>query len=181
MQQHLVDVGDGARMRGGVVPWRHEANGSDSGRRSGDDHGVVQLRQYGRLCGCAPWDVQHHDRVPLCAAPALTSISPYNAAQTGGASVITLLGLNFASTDPSPSASLELSVQCSSTSWTSVTALACAAASYGGGTRRTALTVAGVVGTHAGQLSFDGTGACAAVRRGTCSTMIACCYAQLRP
>jgi hypothetical protein len=93
---------------------------------------------------------------------------------------MSISGLNFARNDPSPSASLELSVDCSSTSWTSATAVACSPASYGGGTRRTAVTVADVVGTHAGQLSYDGTGACAAVRRGTCSTMIGCCFAQLR-
>ncbi len=173
----MVD-GDGGQMRGGVVQRRHEANGSDSGGPSGDAHRAVQLRRYGRLCGCAPWDVQHHDRLLLCAAPALTRVSPANAAETGGASV-TISGLNFASNDPSPSASLELSVQCSSTSWTSATTLACAAASYNGGTRRTALTVADLVGTRTGQFSYDGTGACAAVRRGMCRTMIACCFAQL--
>ena len=94
---------------------------------------------------------------------------------------MTISGLNFASTDPSPSASLELSAECSSTSWTSATGVACSPASYRGGTRRTAVTVISLVGTHAGQFSYDGTGACAAVRRGTCSTMIAARCAQLRP
>ena len=177
-----MDVGDGTCMRCSVVPWRHEANSGDSGGPSGDARWAVQLRRYGRLRGCAPWDVQHHDRLLfLCAAPALSDISPANAAQTGGASVTTLLGLNFASNDPSPSASLELSVECSSTSWTSATGVACLPALFRGGTKRTAVLVAGLVGTHAGQFSYDGTGACAAVRRGTCSVMIACCFAQLRP
>jgi hypothetical protein len=87
---------------------------------------------------------------------------------------VTIIGLNFAANDPSPSASLELAVQCSSTLWTSATALACAAASYSGGTRRTAMTVSSLVGTHAGQFSYNGMGGSAAVRRGMCSVMIAC-------
>ena len=175
-----MDVGDDGRMRGGVVKRRHEANSSDSRGPSGDAHRAVQLRRYGRLRGCAPWDMQCHGRCSLCAAPAVTSISPANAAQTGGVSV-TINGLDFAASDPTPSASLEQSVACSSTTWTSATAVACSPASYGGGTRRIAVTLSGVVGTHAGQFSYDGTGACAAVRRGTCSTTIACCCAQLRP
>ena len=180
MQQHLMDVGDGTCMRGGVVPWRHEANSSDSGRPSGDANRAVQLRRYGRLRGCAPWDVPHHDRLLVCAAPAVSYNSPANAAQTGGVDV-SISGLNFARNDPSPSASLELSVECSSSSWTSATAVACAAASYRVGARRTAVRLGGLVGTLSGQFSYDGTGAYAAVRRGTCSVMIACCCAQLRP
>ena len=98
-----------------------------------------------------------------CATPTLSSISPANAAQTRGVSV-TISGLNFASTDPTPSASLELSVECSSTSWSSATTVACSPASYStyrAGTRRTALSIGGLVGTHAGQFSYDGTGGCA--------------------
>ena len=106
--------------------------------------------------------------------------------------MITLLGLNFAANDPSPSASLqpslELSVQCSTTSWSTATAVKCSPPPpLYDGTRRTAWKVgmvlewAGLVGSLTGQFSYDGTGACAAVRRGTCSTMIACCCAQLRP
>ncbi len=82
-----MDVSDDARMRGGVVRRRHEANGGDSGGPSGVSHRAVQLRRYGRWRGCAPWDVQHHDRLLLCAGPALTSISSANAAETGGASL----------------------------------------------------------------------------------------------
>jgi hypothetical protein len=59
-------------MRGGVVQRRHEANSGDNGGPSGVFHRAVQLRWYGRLCGCAPWDVPHHDRLLLCAAPVLT-------------------------------------------------------------------------------------------------------------
>ena len=89
-----------------------------------------------------------------CATPTLSSISPANAAQTRGVSV-TISGLNFASTDPTPSASLELSVECSSTSWSSATAVACAPASYRGGPRRTAVTVGKQAGTLTGQFSYD--------------------------
>ena len=67
-------------------------------------------------------------------------------------------GLNFASMDPTPSASLEVSVECSSASWTSATAVACAPQAYGGSAVRSAVvSVSAVVGTVAGQLSFDGT------------------------
>ena len=160
MQQHLVvDYNDG-QMRGGVVQRQHEANGYDRWKPSGDALRAVQLRRYGRLRCCAPWNVQRHDRLLLCAGPAVSSTSPANAAQTGGVDV-TISGLNFASNDPSPSASLELSVECSSSSWTSATTVACAAALFRGGTRRTALTVGSLVGTHAGQFSYDGTGGCA--------------------
>ena len=95
-------------------------------------------------------------RLRLCAAPTLTSAHPTNAAQTGGATV-TVGGLNFASIDPSATVSLELYVPCSSASWTSTTTLACAAASYGGGTSRTVVTVGKLVTTLLGQFSFDGT------------------------
>jgi hypothetical protein len=99
--------------------------------------------------------MQYQDRCSLCAAPALTSISPANAAQTGVVSV-TISGLSFASSDQTHSASLELSVECSSTSWTSATAVACSAALYRGGTARTAVTVSNQGGTLTGQFSFDG-------------------------
>ena len=65
-------------------------------------------------------------------------------------------GLSFGWIDLSPSASLELSAECSSTSWTSATAVGCSPASYRGGTRRTAVTVGNQVGTLTGQFSFDG-------------------------
>ena len=61
-------------------------------------------------------------------APVASFAASYNGPKTGGESV-SIIGLNFASIDPTPSASLELSAQCSSTSWTSATTVACAAAS----------------------------------------------------
>ena len=94
---------------------------------------------------------------------------------------MTIRGLNFGWIDLSPSASLELSAECSSTSWTTSTAVSCAAASYRGGTTRTAVTVGNQVGTLTGQFSFDGTRGCAAVHLGTCSIMIAARCAQLLP
>jgi hypothetical protein len=95
-------------------------------------------------------------RLRLCAAPAVSFTCGTNAAQTGGATV-TVGGLNFASIDPSATASLELDVPCSSASWTSTTTVACAAASYGLGTSRSGVTVGKVVTTLRGQFSFDGT------------------------
>jgi hypothetical protein len=69
---------------------------------------------------------------------------------------VTVGGLSFASIDPSATASLELDVPCSSASWTSATTVACAAASYGGGTSHPVVTVSSLVGTGVGSLSFDG-------------------------
>jgi hypothetical protein len=113
-------------------------------------------------------------------APVFTQSAAYNAASTSGHS-ITLGGMNFANVDLTPTIRLG-STMCLTTTWQTSTNLLCNAppASYGGGARQTIVTMAGAVGTHAGQLSYDGTGACAAVRRGTCSIMIACCCAQLR-
>jgi hypothetical protein len=89
-------------------------------------------------------------------APAVSFTRGANGAHTGGATV-TVGGLNFASIDPSATVSLELYVPCSSASWTSATTLACVAASYGGGTSRTAVAVGKLVTTLRRQFSFDGT------------------------
>ncbi len=112
--------------------------------------------------------------------PVITNLLGQNGA-TSGSSTLTVSGINFAPSDLTPSASLELSVECSSTSWISTTTVACSLASYRGGMRRTAVTVAGLVGTLTGQFSFDGTRGCAAVHLGTCSIMIAARCAQLLP
>ena len=85
----------------------------------------------------------------------MTGNGPSNVAPTGGASA-TLSGLNFNSMDLTSTTSLELSVSCSSTSWTSMTALACEPASYRGGTAQIGVTVNRVVGTGPGSFSFDG-------------------------
>ncbi len=95
---------------------------------------------------------------------------------------MTIGGLNFAAIDRSPtaSASLELSVQCSSASWTSATLVTCDAASNGGGRSGTTVTFAAVVGSLIGQFSYDGTGGCACVRLATRSFAEGFRCAQLR-
>ena len=76
---------------------------------------------------------------------------------TSSASV-TVFGLNFGASDVSPTVLLELSGACSSTSWTTVTAITCLAESFGGGTRRTVVTVRAAVGTGDGLIfTYDGT------------------------
>ena len=82
----------------------------------------------------------------------MTGNGPSNVAPTGGASA-TLSGLNFNSIDPTPS--LELSVSCRSTSWTSATMVTCAPTSLGAGTSQLVLRVSQNVGTGVGLLSFD--------------------------
>ena len=94
---------------------------------------------------------------------------------------MTISGLNFGAIDPTASASLELSVQCSSASWTSATLVTCDAASYGGGRSGTTVTFAAVVGSLIGQFSYDGTVGCACVRLATRSIAEGSRCAQLRP
>ena len=85
----------------------------------------------------------------------MTGNGPSNVAPTGGASA-RLSGLNFNSIDLTPTTSLELSVSCSSASWTTATMLACEPASYRGGTAQICVTLNTVVGTGLGSFSFDG-------------------------
>ena len=85
----------------------------------------------------------------------MTCAGPSNIAPTGGASM-SISGLSFNSIDASPSASLELSVECSSASWTSATMVTCAPTYYRGGTARIGMTLSTVVGTDVGSFSFDG-------------------------
>ena len=112
------------------------------------------------------------------AAPVVSNVAA-NALPTGGGTV-TISGLNFAAIDPTGTASLELSVQCSSASWTSATLVTCDAASIGGGRSGTTVTVAAVVGSLIGQFSYDGTGGCACVRLATRSIAVCPRCAQLR-
>ena len=55
-----------------------------------------------------------------------------------------------------PTASLAAADVCGSAAWTSATMVLCAPAAYGGSAVRTAVSVSAVVGTLAGQFSFDG-------------------------
>ena len=127
--------------------------------------GKYVIRLAGRAC-------RTHTAIRLRAAPVMSGISPYNVPQTGGG-LVTISGLNFNSIEPSATASLGVSVACSSTSWTSATTVACSSVSYSsGGAAGTAVTVAGIVGTIARVgFSFDGTHApaCTKVLRAVCT------------
>ena len=70
--------------------------------------------------------------------------------------MVVFTGLNFGAKDASGTASLELSVACSSSSWTSATTVACSAATYFGGGSATVVIVSLQVGTFLGAFSFDG-------------------------
>ncbi len=94
----------------------------------------------------------------FCAAPVVTYRSSVaNGVMTSLASV-TVFGLSFGASDMSPTVFLEVSRACSSTSWTTVTAITCLAESLGGGTRRTVVVVRAAVGTGDGLIfTYDGT------------------------
>jgi hypothetical protein len=118
-------------------------------------------------------------------APVTTSASPVNGPTTGGVT-ITTAGFNFNVVDATPTVSVSSPpVPCRTSAWTTNTYVLCyfdqADGTATSGNIRPVVTVGAVVGTSSVGFSFDGTGACAAVRRGTCSTMIGCCCAQLRP
>ena len=89
------------------------------------------------------------------AAPVVSMVSA-NAVQSGGGTV-TISGLSFGMDRRTPTATLDVSEPCGSTSWTSTTTVACTPQAYGGtAVLRTALSVSAVVGTVLGQFSFDG-------------------------
>ena len=91
------------------------------------------------------------------AAPAVSGEHAPNVPRSGGGSV-TIAGLHFGPWNLTPTASLEDSddAACTTSSWTSVTTVACNARSLKGSRVREAMTVAGVVGTGL-SFSFDGT------------------------
>jgi hypothetical protein len=112
-------------------------------------------------------------------SPILSQVVPQNVQSASGYS-LTFLGSNFGAQRSSPTASVGSAV-CASTQWIGQTSVLCTAPIGSSSTLTVSLTVAGLVGTLAGPFSFDGTGACAAVRRlGTFSTMIAARCAQLQ-
>jgi hypothetical protein len=97
------------------------------------------------------------------AAPVLSTVSA-NAAQSGGGTV-TISGLSFGTDGRTPTATLDVSEPCGSTSWTSTTTVACTPQAYGGtAVLRIAISLSAVVGTVLGQFSFDGTCTCAQVQ-----------------
>ena len=80
-----------------------------------------------------------------------------------GGGTVTISGLSFGTDRRTPTAILDVSELCGSTSWTSTTTVACTPQAYGGtAVLRTAVSLSAVVGTVLGQFSFDGTCACAA-------------------
>ena len=76
-----------------------------------------------------------------------------NLAQTSALS-LTISGVAFMSETRTPTSAAEMSPVCSSTSWTSSTAVTCSPGTYGGGLIRLAVTVTGLVGTGAA-FTFD--------------------------
>jgi hypothetical protein len=100
-------------------------------------------------------------------AALVVSTAAANAAPSGSGTV-TISGLSFGISSPTPTATLAAADVCGSSAWTSATTVACAPQAYGGTAVRTALSVSGVAGTLTGQLSFDG-------------SMRRCAAALLRP
>jgi hypothetical protein len=122
-------------------------------------------------------------------APVVSYHNAPNGPPSGGSSV-TVWGANFGAAHLTATVLLQQGAPpCDTTSWSTLTSLRCAApaasvASTSVHANGLLVTVSGIVGTRPqqiGQFSFDGTAACAAVRRGTCSVMIARCCTQLLP
>jgi hypothetical protein len=90
----------------------------------------------------------------VVAAPVVSTVSA-NAAPSGGGTV-TISGLSFGISSPTPTATLAAADVCGSSAWTSATTVACAPQAYGGTAVRTAVSVGAVAGTLTWQLSFDG-------------------------
>lgn len=93
-------------------------------------------------------------------APALSYHKNYNSCTSGGA-ILTVMGLNFGPVDYTPTAHIggELSFSktiCMTTSWSTDTAVRCAAPASFGRKQFPALTISGVVGTRpGGHFSYD--------------------------
>ena len=93
----------------------------------------------------------------LCAAPALTNAQTANLARSGGVTT-TILGLNFGTVDATVTGSLASLGACSTSAWTSATALQCLSSVSMGVVLSTAMSVSALVGTRSSAvLSFDGT------------------------
>jgi len=99
------------------------------------------------------------DRAPLSdhalcsAAPALTAALPYNVASMTAS--VTLTGIDFAPADASVTALIAIA-DCSTSSWTTQTSVACIGIRGVGTTGTSGLSVAAVVGTSSVTFSFDG-------------------------
>ena len=113
------------------------------------------------------------------AAPVVSSSHPVNTALSG-AGIISISGLSFAySANFTPTSSLLLSNACSTTAWTSLTAVSCAPQSYKGSALCLGVTLSAVVGTRTvmsgigswdlsdrSRFSFDGSGNAFSIGRG---------------
>ena len=87
------------------------------------------------------------------------STASANVVPSGGG-MVTIGGLSFGTVDQLVTASLVVSEACGSSSWTSVTTVACGSLAYGGFmVVRTVVSVSAVANTVTGQFSFDGTSA----------------------
>jgi hypothetical protein len=89
-----------------------------------------------------------------CAAPVVSKVAA-NAVPSGSGTV-TISGLSFGTGDLTATASLATADVCGSSAWTSATTVACAPPAYSGSAVRTAVSMGAVMGTVAGQFSFDG-------------------------
>ena len=89
----------------------------------------------------------------LLEAPVVTAAALHNVGS--GVVSVTSTGTNFAPTDASPVAVMSLA-DCSTTSWTTTTSVACIGTRGAGLTGVSGLTIAGVVGSSSSVFSFDG-------------------------
>ena len=92
----------------------------------------------------------------LISAPVVTETKSINGPVSGGVSV-TLSGVNFGQSDPSPTAHVMMTV-CRTTAWSSTTGLVCGGDSGSGvGTLLSVrVTVGELVGTDTGVFTYDG-------------------------
>jgi hypothetical protein len=94
-----------------------------------------------------------------CAAPVVSSSDPINMALSG-AGIITIGGLNFAdSANFTPTSSIRMAGACSSTAWTSLTAVSCTSRAYEGVSLCLGVTLSALAGTRSARFSFDGASA----------------------
>jgi hypothetical protein len=86
-------------------------------------------------------------------APVMTHLEAKNAAVSGG-STVTIAGMNFAEMNYTPSLKFS-AVGCLTTSWSSHTSTICTPPTISGSSIEISLTISTVVGTQAGEFSYD--------------------------
>ncbi len=89
------------------------------------------------------------------AAPVLTNVATFNIPVCEGIS-ISILGLNFASADPTVKSSIDSASPCGTSAWSSMTALQCLTPASTGNQLSLAVAVGALVGTSTAGLTFDG-------------------------